>query len=203
MGFAAFRGHPVPEPDIGEPMAVGGGHAVLAARFTPLEGFLAGSRTTSPWPLPPCRSPSRGPDPEASTVADEHLGIPPARSVDFGALLRRRVRMTTTTVADRAASRPSLGFVPLRGPSARPRQQLELSDEAPHAAKIRRQPRFVRQAPFCTRHDPFVSGPTTSLRRSKGATQRTIPRESASSPGTRHRSPFRRTTPAGKHQPRQ
>jgi hypothetical protein len=119
MGFAAFRGHPVPEPDIGEPMAVGGGHAVLAARFTPLEGILAGSRTTSPWPLPPCRSPSRGPDPLASTVASEHLGIPPARSVDFGALLRRRVRMTTATVADRAASRPSLGFVPLRGPSAR------------------------------------------------------------------------------------
>jgi hypothetical protein len=76
MGFAAFRGHPVPEPDIGEPMAVGGGHAVLAARFTPLEGILAGSRTTSPWPLPPCRSPSRGPDPLTSTVAGERLGNP-------------------------------------------------------------------------------------------------------------------------------
>jgi hypothetical protein len=112
MGFAAFRGHPVPEPDIGEPMAVGGGHAVLAARFTPLEGILAGSRTTSPWPLPPCRSPSRGPDPPTSTVASEHLGIPPARSVDFGALLRRRVRMTTATVADRAASRPSWALFP-------------------------------------------------------------------------------------------
>jgi hypothetical protein len=139
-------------------------------------------------------------------AAPRHRGRCPLavrRSVDFGALLRRRVRMTTATVADRAASRPSLGFVPLRGPSARTDQPLELSDEVPHAANIRRQPRFVRQAPFCTRHDPFVSGPTTSLRRSKGATQRTIPKDSASSPGTRHRSPFRRTTPAGKHQPRQ
>jgi hypothetical protein len=121
MGFAAFPADPHPEPDDRrtdrrwEKDIV-----ILAARFTPLEGILAGSRTTSPWPLPPCRWPSRRPDPPASTVADEHLGAPPTRSLDFGALLRRRVRTRTRPLPIGPASRPSLGFVPLRGPSALP-----------------------------------------------------------------------------------
>jgi hypothetical protein len=121
MGFAAFHTPPSPSPLERQAVrSVGGENVVLAARFIPLEEFLDRSRTTSPWPLPPCRSRPRWPDPPVHAVADVNLGAPPARSVDFGALLRRRVRTRDRTLPLGTASCPSLGFVPLRGPVSRP-----------------------------------------------------------------------------------
>jgi hypothetical protein len=59
MGFAAFRvaDFPGPRRCSGQsPTTAGRTDIVPAAPLTPPEGILASSRTTSPWPLPPCRS---------------------------------------------------------------------------------------------------------------------------------------------------
>jgi hypothetical protein len=137
MGFAAFRASPAPSPTTGKP--IDGGRRTCRPRsalHTPRR-ILGSSRTTSPWPLPPCRWLSHRPDPPTSTVAGEHLGAPPVRSLDFGALLRRRVRTRT----DRCRSNRILSFPGLCSPSKSflpADEPLEPSTGVPHAAKIRR-----------------------------------------------------------------
>jgi len=117
--------------------AVGGGHGVLAAHFIPLEessvaaaprhrgrcplavGFRTGQTLRHP-PLP-------------ANISEPHL---------YGASTSGRCSAAESgrepTVADRSRILSFLGFVPLRGPSAFTDEPLELSDQAPHAAKIRR-----------------------------------------------------------------
>ena len=66
----------------------------------------------APLPFPPSSSAS-SPGPVAGSRSRSSAG----RSVDFEAFLRCRVRNALTTVADREAPCPSVGFVPLQGPS--------------------------------------------------------------------------------------
>jgi hypothetical protein len=198
MGFAAFRGHPVPEPDIGEPMAVGDGHAVLAARFTPLEGILASSRTTSPWPLPPCRSPSRGPDPLTSTVAGEHLGNPTCAE--------RRLRGVAPPPSpdddhDRCRSRRITSFPGLCSPSRSFRSSEPASRAVERGATRREKSEDergdVQRAPFRPVHAPCVTARATSLRRAHGSDpSRRFRRIAGQSPGS-STSMFRRTHRTG------
>jgi hypothetical protein len=97
MGFAAFRvaDFPGPRRCSGQsPTTAGRTDIVPAAPLTPPEGILASSRTTSPWPLPPCRSKTTPLDPRRRTVASTPPRAPRDRPVDFEALLRRRVRTT-------------------------------------------------------------------------------------------------------------
>jgi len=113
MGFVAFLGAGFPIPDLASQIAAGGPNPSSRRTFTPPEGTLDCSRTTSPWPLPPCR---QRPVPLGSslvTVAGDAFGAPPDRSVDFEALLRRRVR----TPRDRCRSSGALSFHGLCSPS--------------------------------------------------------------------------------------
>jgi hypothetical protein len=66
----------------------------------------------APLPFPPSSSAS-----SPGSVAGSRSRSSAGRSVDFEAFLRCRVRNALTTVADREAPCPSVGFVPLQGPS--------------------------------------------------------------------------------------
>jgi hypothetical protein len=91
---------------------------VPAARFTPPEGILASSRATSPWPLPPCRW--RCP---RSTRRSAPLPAHPRELRETTTSTSRRCSAVEfgrpATVAGRGSPCPSMGFVPLRGPSHR------------------------------------------------------------------------------------
>jgi hypothetical protein len=137
--------------------------------FTPLEGIPRRQPhhvTVAVAPLPLAIAPARPSDihrcrrtSRSPTAAEPRLrGVAPPPSPE-----------TSPTVADRAASCPSLGFVPLRGPSTLPTSLSSRLTWRRTAAKIRREPRFVRRAPFRTHHDPYVTARATSSRRSSGS----------------------------------
>jgi len=111
------------------------------AFHTPRRTPLADSRTASPRPLPPRRSPRSHLRTSFASVARGALRSPFDQDVDLEALLRRRVRSACTAVAGDAAPCPSMGFVPLQGPSTR------------------RSPRPAREPRRCHPEGRFTTGP--------------------------------------------
>jgi hypothetical protein len=157
-GVRCVSGSRIPGPRPGKPDRGGRTDTVLAAHFTPPEGILDCSRTTSPWPLPPCRW--RCPP---STRRSAPLPVHP-----------RELRETTTstsgrcsaaefgpppTVAGRGTPCPSMGFVPLRGPSREARafeRAPRVVTMANHPKKNRQSDTRLRSAP---RQRPCAAGP--------------------------------------------
>jgi hypothetical protein len=113
LGFAAFQGARFPIPDLANQIRAGGPTPSSRRTLTPPEEIPDCSRTTSPWPLPPCRW---LPVPLGSSdvaVASTTLRAPPDRSLDFEAFLRCRV----WKLPDRCRSHSPLFFHGLCSPS--------------------------------------------------------------------------------------
>jgi hypothetical protein len=116
------------------------------------------SRTTSPWPLPPCRSQCPRSTPESTPLpahprAFRETTTSTSRrcsAVEFG---------PSPTVAGRGLPCPSMGFVPLRGPShARPASERAhcVVTTANHPKKSRQIITRLRSAPT---QRPRAAGP--------------------------------------------
>jgi hypothetical protein len=85
------------------------------AVHTPRRIPLAGSRTASPRPLPPCRCRIRSVEQQAARHEQLVSQLPFRTRLDFEALLRLRVRSAHDRFRP-SAPYPSMGLVPLRGP---------------------------------------------------------------------------------------
>lgn len=142
-----------------------------ATRITPFEGVPPSAAvSTSPWSLPPCRSPRRAVAPPLGGST----GLEPKFEHAFASLVDLAVSsqidplgtrgesaswpcsadgsVTSTTVAGRSTSSPSLGFVPCRGlsPAAHPSLRAQVratSRRGVLAAGLRRLPCLLRFEP--------------------------------------------------------
>jgi hypothetical protein len=112
-GVRRVSGAGFPILDLASQIVAGGPNPSSRRTLTPPEGTLDCSRTTSPWPLPPCRSPPVLLGSSSDAVASAILRALPDRSVDFGAFLRCRVQ----TPRDRCRSSGALSFHGLCSPS--------------------------------------------------------------------------------------
>jgi hypothetical protein len=199
-GVRCVSGSRIPVPRSGEPNRGGRTDTVLAAHFTPPEGILASSRTTSPWPLPPCRS--RCPRSTREARRCQHTPRAPRdHHVDFEALLRRRVR----TTLDRCRPRDALSFHGLCSPSrsfsrmAASERATRVVTTANHPKKSRQIDTRLRSAP---RQRPRAAGPAHRPcgRGTRGRPIRAIRRALPWPPGP-DTMPFRRTTPSQETSP--
>jgi hypothetical protein len=131
LGFVAFRGQKgLPRDDVHTP------------RRIPLDD----SRTTSPWPLPPCRSLRPASALRPAPLPEPIFALRRASSVDFEALLRHRVRNAHPAVASREAPCPSWASFPFKVLPGDETSQV--SPTSPHLPPIPKNRRPIRQLRF-------------------------------------------------------
>jgi hypothetical protein len=200
-GVRRVSGAGFPIQDLASQIAAGGPIPSSRRTFTPPEGTLDCSRTTSPWPLPPCRWP---PVPFASSsvaVASVVLRAPPDRSLDFEALLRHRVQ----TSRDRCRPSDALSFHGLCSPSRslRRTQALKPAPAVLLTTKIRRRPCVSATSSVPHPQRPYAANPgPPSLRKpNSGVTPSLDPEEPNGATWHQTPMPFRRMPPAGMRRP--
>jgi len=160
-GVRRVSGSRIPDPRPGKPDRGGRTDTFLATHFTPPEGTLDCSRTTSPWPLPPCRWPTIPLDSPFLRRCQRHpVELRMIEGLDFEAFLRRRVWTLHNRFQSRGA-RPSMGFVPLRGPSRRA-QALMPPLVVPLMTKIRRKPSVAATSSVPHLQRPYAEAHTRS-----------------------------------------
>jgi len=186
-GVRRVSGAGFPIPDLASQIAAGGPNPSSRRTFTPPEGTLDCSRTTSPWPLPPCRWPPVPLGSSPVAVAGAVLRAPRDRSLDFEALLRRRVQ----TPRDRCRSSGALSFHGLCSPS-RSLPTNTSTQACARGAADDENPKTTVRISNKLRSASTASvrcGPTPAFlaEAELGDDHRLIPKNQTRPPGTRHR----------------